>query len=89
MLDRRYRHLLLQARAAIAAARAVYLNHAFESFVRKLGAPDASHAAGDLQHVAWTRAHAQQVGWCESRNRVADVFDPRLRNPEGKRSGHR
>ncbi len=89
MLDRRYRYLLLQARAAIAAARAVYLNHAFESFVRKLGAPDSSHAAGDLQHVARPRTHAQQVGRCQSRNRVADVFDPRLRNPEGKRSRRR
>ena len=39
VLDRSDRHLLLQSRAAIAAARAIDLDHAFETVVGNLGAP--------------------------------------------------
>src|SRR5208283_1901505 len=81
-LDSRHRHLLLQPRATIAAAGAVHLDHAFVSCVRKLGAPNTDRASCDLQHVACSGTHTQQVGWRQSRNGVADVLDTRLRNAQ-------
>ena len=81
-LDRRHRHLLLQPRAAVAARRAVDLDHALVSIVRELGARDGDRAAGDLQDVAGPGADAHQVGRREPRDGVADVFDARFRYAE-------
>ena len=81
-LDWRDRHLLLQPCAAVAAAGAVDLDHAFVPFVRKLGAGDGDGAAGDLQHVAGPGVHAPQIGWRQPRNGVADVLDTRFRNAQ-------
>ncbi len=86
---RRHRHLFLQSRAAIAAAGAVNLDHAFESIVGKLCAPYRDCAAGDLQHVARSRAQPLQVGWRQPRNRVADVFHTRLRHAQCQRRRRR
>jgi hypothetical protein len=48
----------------------------------KLGARDTDGAAGDLQHVACSGAHTQQIGWRQSRNGAADVLDARLGNAQ-------
>ena len=75
MFDGRHRNLLLQSRAAIAAAGAVDLNHALVTFVGNFGARDPDGTAGDLQHVASLRTHAPQVGWRQSRDGVTDILD--------------
>ena len=80
VLDRRDRDLLLQSRAAVAAARAVDLDHALVRVVGQFGARDGNRAARDLQDVAGPRADALQIGRREPRNRVADVFDARFRH---------
>src|SRR5882762_1082756 len=88
VLDRRYRHLLLQTRAAITAAGAIDLDHAFVSVVRNLYARDSNRPARNLHDVAGSGAQTHQVGWRQPRHGVTDVLDTRLRNAqrEGRRS---
>jgi hypothetical protein len=81
-LHARDSNLLLQSRAAITAAGAVDLDHAFVSVVGKLGTRNPGCAAGDLQHVAGPSTRAQQIGWRQSRNGVANVFDARFCNTQ-------
>ena len=83
VLDGRDRHLLLQSRAAIAARRAVDLDHAFVAVRPKASA----RATADVPPVIFTtspgsRADAQQVGRREPRDGVADVLDARFRNAQ-------
>ena len=78
MLRGRHAHLLLQTRAAIAAAGAVNLDHAFEPVVRKLGAANSDCAAGDLQDVTRAGTHTAEIRWRESRDGLADILHARF-----------
>jgi len=59
------------------------------SLLRELGARDGDRRAGDLQDVARPGANAHEVVRREPRDRVADIFDPRFRDPERQRDGRR
>jgi len=77
VLDWRYRHLLLQTRAAITAAGAIDLDHAFVPVVRKLYPRDSDRAARNLHNVAGSGAQTHQVGWRQPRHGVTDVLHTR------------
>ena len=85
-VDSRHAYLFLQSGTAIAAARAIDLDHAFVAIVGKLSPADRNSAAGDLQRRR-RLVHPcvrKSIG-ASLRNGAAYILDPRLRNPQFQR----
>ncbi len=83
VFDARDRDRLLEPASTVAPDRAVDLHDVLFAGFQHGCARDRHHAAGDLEHVAWPRADAHQVGRRQTRRRAADVFHTRFGNAQG------